>query len=59
MLRIAIMALAGGLSAVGAARAVIALDTLHHMPAQAAVMRTLRPEPDATLASASNAASVL
>jgi aspartyl protease family protein len=59
MLKIAIMALAGGLSAVGAARAVIALDTLHHMPAQATVMRTLRPEPDATLASASNAASML
>ena len=59
MLRIAIMALAGGLSAVGAARAVVALDALHHVPAQAAVMRTIQPEPDATLASAGSAASVV
>ena len=59
MLRIAIMALAGGLSAVGAARAVVALDAFHRAPAEAAVARTLQPDADATLASAGSAAQVV
>ena len=58
MLRIAIMALAGGLSAVGAARAVVALDAMQRAPARAA-LATLEREADATLASAPMAASVV
>ncbi len=61
MLRIAIMALAGVLSAVGAARAVVAIDAMNHgARAEAATTAAIAVESeDSTLASAPAAASVV
>jgi aspartyl protease family protein len=58
MLRIAIMALAGVLSAVGAARAVVAIDAMNHASrAETAVVAS--EAEDSTLAGAAPAASVI
>jgi aspartyl protease family protein len=59
MLRIAGMAVAAGLSAFGAARAVVALDAMQRAPAAQQPAAAAQPDPDATLADAPMAASLV